>query len=56
MDAFNSNYKATPAIVLQKLSVTSKYNFIDYFQQQIKIFKTFISQPASPTLHELEKA
>ena len=54
MDAFNRNYKTTPAIVLQKLSAISKYNIGNYFQQQIKIFKPFISQPASPTLHELE--
>jgi len=56
MDAFNSNYKTTPAIVLHKLSATSKYNIGNYFQHQIKIFKGFISRPASPTLHELEKA
>jgi GT2 family glycosyltransferase len=56
MDALNGNHKATPAIVLQKLSATSKYSFSYYFQQQIKIFKSFISEPASPTSHEFEKA
>jgi rhamnopyranosyl-N-acetylglucosaminyl-diphospho-decaprenol beta-1,3/1,4-galactofuranosyltransferase len=55
-DALNGNYKATPTTVLQKLSVSSRYNFGHYFQQQIKILKTFISQPASPTSHELKKA
>jgi rhamnopyranosyl-N-acetylglucosaminyl-diphospho-decaprenol beta-1,3/1,4-galactofuranosyltransferase len=55
-DALNGNYKATPTIVLRQLSVTSRYNFGSYFQQQIKILKTFISQPASPTSHELKKA
>jgi rhamnopyranosyl-N-acetylglucosaminyl-diphospho-decaprenol beta-1,3/1,4-galactofuranosyltransferase len=56
MDAFNRNYKATPAIILRKLSAPSTYRLGYYFQQQIKIFKTFISQPASPTSPELEKA
>ncbi|HEV2832687.1 MAG TPA: hypothetical protein VGW31_11975, partial [Hanamia sp.] len=55
-DALTGNLNTTPAIVLQKLSHKSKYNIIHYFQYQIKIFKGFMSQPASPSLQNLEKA
>jgi hypothetical protein len=55
-DALTNNLHTTPAIVLQRLSVKSKYSITHYLQYQIKIFKGFIPQPASPTLHKLEKA
>ena len=55
-DALTGNLKTTPALVLQRLSVKSKYNINHSFHNQIKIFKGFISEPASPTLHNLEKA
>ena len=55
-DALTNNLYTTPAIVLQRLSAKSKDNITDYFQHQIKIFKGFVSQPASPTLHKLKKA
>lgn len=55
VDAFKGNYTTTPTVILQRLSVTNN-SFSNYFQHQIKILKTFISQPASPTSHELKKA
>jgi rhamnopyranosyl-N-acetylglucosaminyl-diphospho-decaprenol beta-1,3/1,4-galactofuranosyltransferase len=53
IDAFSGNYETTPAIVLQKLSAPPRYNIGNYFQQQTKLLRLFISQPASPTLREL---
>jgi len=55
-DAFTNNYKVTPSIILQRLSTKNHYHLSNYFPHQIKLFKGFISQPVSPTLHELKKA
>ncbi|MEO8860480.1 MAG: glycosyltransferase family 2 protein [Ginsengibacter sp.] len=42
-DAFTKNYKATPAIVLQKLSSGSSFTLNHFFYYPIKSFKAIIS-------------
>jgi rhamnopyranosyl-N-acetylglucosaminyl-diphospho-decaprenol beta-1,3/1,4-galactofuranosyltransferase len=55
-DALTNNCKVTPGVILQRLSASHNYHLSNYFPHQIKLFKGFLSQAESPTLHELKKA
>jgi GT2 family glycosyltransferase len=55
--ALTNNCKATPAMVLQRLSLSNNnYSIINYFQYQIKLFKIFMPQTASTPLPHWKKA
>jgi rhamnopyranosyl-N-acetylglucosaminyl-diphospho-decaprenol beta-1,3/1,4-galactofuranosyltransferase len=47
-DAFTKNYNATPAIVLQKLSLSNSFTLNHFFYYPIKSFKAIISPPRFP--------
>ncbi|HUZ60258.1 MAG TPA: glycosyltransferase family 2 protein [Hanamia sp.] len=55
-DAFTNNCEATPAIILQRLASSGKFNLIHYFQFRLKLIKGSVSHPSSPTLAKLKEA
>ncbi|MEO9021692.1 MAG: glycosyltransferase family 2 protein [Ginsengibacter sp.] len=56
-DALTNNCDATPPIILQRLSSSSNFHLIHYFQHQFKIIKgSILQQSANTGLHELKKA
>ncbi|HXS58714.1 MAG TPA: glycosyltransferase family 2 protein [Hanamia sp.] len=54
--AFTNNCKATPGLILQKLSARSQFNPIHYFQQQFKQARNITFNSQGATLREFEKA
>lgn len=54
--AFTNNCKATPVLILQKLSAPSRLNPIHYFQQQFKQAKNITFNSQGATLREFKKA
>jgi rhamnopyranosyl-N-acetylglucosaminyl-diphospho-decaprenol beta-1,3/1,4-galactofuranosyltransferase len=47
-DAFTKNYRATPEMVLQKLSLNSPFHLNSYFYNRLKFFKAIISPVRFP--------
>ncbi len=55
-DAFTNNCEATPAMILQRLNSSRKYNLIHYFQFQLKLIKGTVSQQTGPSISKLKEA
>ncbi|MEP6582779.1 MAG: glycosyltransferase family 2 protein [Ginsengibacter sp.] len=49
VDAFTNNSKATPALILERIS-SPQYNISNYLFYRIKVLKGFFSAPAASTL------
>jgi rhamnopyranosyl-N-acetylglucosaminyl-diphospho-decaprenol beta-1,3/1,4-galactofuranosyltransferase len=55
-DAFNNNCKATPAFILQRISVSSPYRSGNYLFNQIRSLKGIILQLSTSNIDKLKKA
>ncbi len=55
-DALNNNCKATPALILQRLSVKKQHDLIYYFLLPFKSLKYTVFSSERQRLHELKKA
>jgi len=55
-DALSNNCEATPALILQRLSIKKQHNLIYYFQLPFKLLRFPVYNSETNGLHELKKA
>ena len=55
-DALSNNCEATPALILQRLSIKKQHNLIYYFQLPFKLLRFPVFSSERTGLHELKKA
>ena len=55
-DALSNNCEATPALILQRLSIKKQHNIIYYFQLPFKLLRFPVYSSERTGLHELKKA
>jgi len=55
-DALSNNCEATPALILQRLSIKKQHNLIYYFQLPFKLLRFPVYSSETNGLHELKKA